>query len=110
MHSVTSSPVSSKCTPPGTVPSTQLSSKKQRNSHRMFSKSRVLWPDSELKVLACMGSQVQSTFSPSFLTARSSGGSFLSMMLAPKRVIRVMRPGSLSGLSRSTMERISSSR
>ena len=46
-------------------------------------------------VLPCIGSETQSGLRPSRLSARNSGGMAASILSAPKRQMRVSRPGSL---------------
>src|SRR2546430_1937910 len=58
-HSVTSSPVISRWTPPGHVPSAWWTAKKPSISAMIWPKSRVLRPPACRKTLPCIGSQTQ---------------------------------------------------
>ena len=108
MHSVTSWPVISKCTPPGCVPSARCTAKKSFTSRRIASKWRVLRPLAAVTVLPCMGSHDQTTDLPARSTARTSGGSFSATLSAPMRTMRTMRPASFAGLSVSIRRSVSS--
>ena len=100
-HSVTFSPVISRWTPPGHVPTSRWAAKKPSISRSTSSSRRVLCPEPVTKPFACIGSQTQTTGISASRTARSSGGSSSCTRLAPRRVISVSRPGERSGLSRS---------
>ncbi len=69
-HSVTSSPVNSRWTPPGQTTSSWQAAKKPSISSMITSKRRVLIPDAVLKTLACIGSQAQTTGCSASATAR----------------------------------------
>ena len=60
-HSVTSSPVYSRCTPPGQTPSARQAAKKPSISAMIASKWRVLRPPATVNTFACIGSQAQTT-------------------------------------------------
>ena len=92
-HSVTFSPVISRWTPPGQVPTSRWAAKKPSISRRMSSSRRVLWPEPVTKPFACIGSHTQTTGTSASRTARSSGGSSSCTRLAPRRVMSVSRPG-----------------
>mmetsp|Transcript_8772 Transcript_8772/g.18202 ORF Transcript_8772/g.18202 Transcript_8772/m.18202 type:complete len:251 (-) Transcript_8772:671-1423(-) len=96
-HSVTSSPVISKCTPPGWDPISSWTSKKARSSFRMASKSRVLKPFSVLRVFPWTGSEIHKTDFPSRCTARIKPGRFFRSFSAPIRTMMVSRPGMFFG-------------
>ena len=87
------------CTPPGWVPRLRCTSKNPPTSSSTSLNRRVLWPLGASNVLPCIGSQIQLTVAPCPVTARTSGGSASRIRPAPIRVIRLSRPGSLSGLS-----------
>ena len=59
-------------------------------------------------MLPCIGSLTQATWTPSAVTFSTSGGSPSRTLPAPKRVMKVSRPGSLSGLRRAASARASS--
>ena len=71
-HSVTSSPVISRCTPPGHVPTSRWAAKKPSISRRMSSKRRVLCPFELTNPLACIGSQIQSDGVPASRAPRAA--------------------------------------
>jgi hypothetical protein len=100
-HSVTSSPVSSKCTPPSQVPAFLWMSSVCSISWRMSSKSRVLMPWLGLDAVA-----VHRVADPEDgLAARVDAlddGELGPTFLAPMRTIRTILPGSRAGLSRSS--------
>ena len=78
-------------------------------SVRMSPNRRVFTPDSVMNVLACIGSHThRHDVAPSRLTARPAAGTPLRRDSAPIRVMKVSRPGSLSGSSRSQSSTTSS--
>mmetsp|Transcript_27432 Transcript_27432/g.88161 ORF Transcript_27432/g.88161 Transcript_27432/m.88161 type:complete len:259 (-) Transcript_27432:556-1332(-) len=97
MHSVTFSPVISRCTPPSREPTFSCASKVTRSSLSTASSDRVLSPDSVTCVLPCIGSQHHTTGSPACLTASTSGGSSSSHRSAPRRVMSTTLPGCAAG-------------
>ena len=97
MHSVTFSPVNSKCTPPRSTRWPLQVERLLELDEDVF-ESAGLEPRLGLCVLPCIGSHTHSTVFPVRRTASISGGSRLAICHAPKRWISVSRPGSLSGL------------
>src|SRR5690606_15033696 len=71
------------------------------------SRWRVLWPDSLVNVLPCIGSHAQRTGWPASVTARRIGRSRSSTWAAPMRLMNVSRPSARSGLRRSHRARAS---
>ena len=59
-------------------------------------------------MLPCIGSQTQATSTPAAVTFSTRCGSPSRIRPAPKRVMKVSRPGSLSGLSRAASASASS--
>ena len=100
MHSVTSSPVSSKCTPPRRLPCSRWMRKAVSSSATMLSKRRVLTPPAVVSVLPCIGSQTQSTGPPARAhRVDQTAAAVPSICPAPMRWISTRRPGSLCGFS-----------
>ena len=90
---MTSSPVSSTCTPPGQTPSARHTAKKPEISARTWSKWRVLRPPGLVKVLPCMGSQAHTTGWPARGRPAAGRAGRSDVRPAPMRLMRVSRPG-----------------
>src|SRR5947207_13459399 len=88
MHSVTLSPVNSKCTPPRCAPQSLRMWQDSSSSWRILSKRRVLIPLLVVSVFPCIGSQHQSTCLPARRSVSAIGGRHFSTKPAPKRWIR----------------------
>ena len=99
MHSVTFSPVSSKCTPPRIEPSRPWISKARLSSPRMSSKLRVLTPLCVVhRVAVHRVAAPEHRSGRARRTASTSGGRHCSIRPAPKRWMNVSRPGSFVGI------------
>mmetsp|Transcript_57502 Transcript_57502/g.113305 ORF Transcript_57502/g.113305 Transcript_57502/m.113305 type:complete len:212 (-) Transcript_57502:913-1548(-) len=109
-HSVTDSPVISKCTPPACVPSARCTSKNPATSSRIADTALVLYrPSLEVMVLPCTGSVIHSTCFPAASTAFTRRGKCSRTFVAPMRTTSVTRPGRLPGLTASRSSTSSSS-
>src|SRR2546430_8233686 len=75
MHSVTLSPVNSKCTPPRCAPQSLRMRQDSSSSWRILSKRRVLIPLLVVSVFPCIGSQHQSTCLPARRSVSAIGRS-----------------------------------
>ena len=92
-HSVTSSPVNSRWTPPGHVPTSRCEEKNPCSSSMIASKWRVFRPLAVRTRFPCIGSHAHTTGIADSRTARRSGGSFSLTFAAPIRAMKVSLPG-----------------